>query len=120
MNINRKHRIEDIQKEFSKLFPGLKLAFYKHMHEDHQGSPKSDQYDPDLSISSIQKVAKDGEINIKPSLTIAELENAFEEKLGLHVQVFRRSNRIWLQTSVTDDWTLEKQNSKGLHSIQQS
>ena len=34
----------------------------------------------------------------------------------LNLQVFRKSSDIWLQTSATDHWTLEKQNGKGQRS----
>lgn len=120
MIIDDNKRLEDIQKEFSGLFPGLRLAFYKNKHENHKGSPKAEQYDADMPIANVRNVHNKGELAIAPSMTIAELETAFEDDYGLHVQVFRRSNTLWLQTSVTDDWTLEKQNTKGLHSIQKT
>ena len=43
-----------------------------------------------------------------PQLTVETLESMFEDEFGLHVQVFRKSGETWLQTSVTDHWTLEK------------
>ena len=50
-----------------------------------------------------------------------ELEERFEKDFGLHVQVFRKSGNIWLETSVSDDLTLAQQNEKGKNddSIQQ-
>ena len=39
-----------------------------------------------------------------------------KEKYSLNIQVFRKSADIWLQTSATDHWTLEKQNGKGQRS----
>jgi hypothetical protein len=41
-----------------------------------------------------------------------QLEKQFEEGFGLHVQVFRKSGRTWLETSVTDDLTLVEQQAK--------
>jgi hypothetical protein len=29
------------------------------------------------------------------------------------VQVFRKSGKVWLETTVTDGWTLEEQNLQG-------
>ena len=46
-------------------------------------------------------------------MTVGEFEKIFYEKTSLGVQVFRKSAGIWLQTSSTDSWTLEKQNGKG-------
>ena len=33
-----------------------------------------------------------------------------QEKLKLSAQVFRKSGKIWLETTFTDSWTLKKQN----------
>ncbi|MCB0692400.1 MAG: hypothetical protein KDC16_12200, partial [Saprospiraceae bacterium] len=60
----------------------------------------------------------DGTLKLNSELTVSDFEQMMEKDFGLHVQVFRRSNQLWLQTSATDDWTLEVQNTKGLHSIQ--
>jgi hypothetical protein len=32
---------------------------------------------------------------------------------NLSVQVFRKSAGTWIETSVTDDWTLKQQNDEG-------
>ena len=45
-------------------------------------------------------------------MPVWQLERLFEEDCGLHVQVFRRSGKIWLETSRTDDLTLEQQEAK--------
>jgi hypothetical protein len=42
-----------------------------------------------------------------------QLERLFEEEYGLHVQVFRKSGTVWLETTVSDDLTLEQQEARG-------
>ena len=37
----------------------------------------------------------------------------FGEVYGLGVQVFRKSGNVWLETTVTDSWTLKEQNDQG-------
>jgi hypothetical protein len=32
---------------------------------------------------------------------------------GIHVQLFRKSGKVWINTSVTSSWTLEEQNKQG-------
>lgn len=49
-------------------------------------------------------------------MTVAELEKQFEESYSLYVQVYRKSKELWLQTINTDNWTIAKQNLKGIHS----
>ena len=46
-----------------------------------------------------------------------KVESDFRDLFNLNIQIFRKSKDLWLQTSATDDWSLEKQNSKGLHSM---
>ena len=118
MTINDNSTIREIQAEFSKMFPGLKIEFYRSKHDEFGGSKLSDQLHPDQIIKDIRKVDTEGDITIYPDMTVLVLENLFEEKFGLNAQVFRKSKDIWLQTSVTDHWTLEIQNRKGIHSMQ--
>jgi len=43
---------------------------------------------------------------------VSEVEQLFQDVYGLSVQVFRKSGTIWLETTATDDWTLNKQNDE--------
>lgn len=118
MKINKDNTIKEIKEIFNESYSGLKIEFYKKQHAKYEGSNESDQYDENLTLSEISPKIQSGEIELTSSQTTKEVELAFENLYGLHVQIFRRSNEIWLQTSTTDDWTLEVQNRKGLHSIQ--
>ena len=42
-----------------------------------------------------------------------ELEKIFKDQFGLAVQVFRKSGNLWLETTMTDNWTLQQQNNHG-------
>jgi len=44
---------------------------------------------------------------------VARLEEEFLEKTGLRVRVYRRFCNVWIETTLTNDWTLEQQNSEG-------
>ena len=33
--------------------------------------------------------------------------------LGFSVLMFRNAGNVWIETSLTEDWTLEKQNKEG-------
>lgn len=116
MIIQDSKTIEEIQREFNALYPGLKIEFYRFPHAQFKGSLKDNQYTPDLHLFEIREHHNEGEITISPEMTVEQVEGLFEELYGLHVQIFRKSNRIWLQTSKTDSWTLFEQNRKGLRS----
>lgn len=118
MVIDNNMTIASIQKSFQDMFGGLKIEFYKSSHEDHEGSKAKDQYEADKTIGDIRTAHGAEVITIDPSVSVGELEQKFHDQLGLNVQVFRRSNTLWLQTSKTDDWSLQEQNRKGLASIQ--
>ena len=118
MTIQPDLTITDIQRQFTKVFPGLRLSFYEKAHNSFEGSQAATTYAPTRTLGSIQPALKPGTLTLNPALTVAELEAALEQQFGLHVQVLRRSNQLWLQTTSTDGWTLEVQNRKGLHSSQ--
>jgi len=119
MIIQDSKSIKDIQGEFHQLFPGLKIVFYQVRHDDHEGSEKGMEYINDNKLANIRQRHTEGMIEITHDMTVQQLEQAFEELFGLHIQVFRKSGPVWLQTIHTDDWTLEKQNEKGLETIHQ-
>jgi len=56
---------------------------------------------------------KSGELELNDEMTVGELENSFLEKFWLNVQVSRRSGNLWLETTMTDKWTLKQQNDHG-------
>ncbi len=117
MKLNRITTLQQIQKEFQSQFPGLKLDFYKQPHYSNQGSPKEDLIlDQQQNLGSISPSLVEDEIEFSSDLTVSELENQFETRFSLNVQVSRLSNDLWLQTTATDDWTLAEQNRKGLNS----
>lgn len=116
MIIQDSKTIQEIQYEFHTLYPGLKMEFYRFPHDQFKGSLRDNQYSSEMHLFEIREHHNEGEITINPEMTVKTLEALFEELYGLHVQVFRKSNRIWLQTSKTDSWTLAEQNRKGLRS----
>jgi hypothetical protein len=110
--INDKQKIAAVQKEFNKHFPFLKLEFYSRLHRIGKGSAKGVIADS-TTFGECRKTAAKGILTISPEMTVADLEQAFGNTYGLGVQVFRKSGKVWLQTTITDEWTLEKQNKEG-------
>lgn len=111
--IDSDKKISTIKEEFNHLFPYLKLEFFKHHHRVHFANPKSDLLESDLTLQQVHKKAQSKKVNITEDMPVAELEQLFQEIFGISAQVFRKSGRSWLETSVTDDWTLKRQNEEG-------
>lgn len=118
MQIQDQKTLNQIQEEFSELFPFLKIEFYKERHITGEGSPANEQLDTTLTVGDGRTVQKEGDVKITPDMKVAELEALFQKQYGLNVQVFRRSGDIWLQTTATDSWALSEQNRKGERSTQ--
>ncbi len=113
LTIRPSRLISEIQSEFNKMFPYLKLEFFR------KKTGKRLDYSVNNIIRHNQKLAEgqvqpvDGLIDIQPGMTVKELESHFRNEFSLSVQVFRRSGNVWLETTMTDNWTLKHQNDHG-------
>lgn len=102
-----------IKEEFNAAFPYLKLEFFKHKHGVKGVNPKRDIFESNLNLKTLPKKYVDGFINVTEEMPVGRLEQLFQEQFGLSVQAFRKSGSSWLETSVTDEWTLRRQNDAG-------
>lgn len=118
MQISKERTIAALQQDFQATFPGLQLRFYQRQHAEHEGSPKRSQHPASMTLGALNAELEQGELKLSGDTSVADFERELEQRFALHAQVFRRSNNLWLQTTSTDDWSLETQNLKGLHSIQ--
>lgn len=116
MNISNNLTVQNITDQFNIAFPYLRLEFYHHAHDENHGSTKSDQVNHHTLLGQLNPALQDDDLVLDPGMTVAEFENLMNEKFQLHVQVFRKSADLWLQTTATDHWSLEKQNGKGQRS----
>ncbi len=109
-------KISKIKQEFHHLFPYLKIEFYKTSHKEGQASPKNMIINHNKSIGEIKKAGTTGRIGVSGMMSVNEFEQKFHELFGINVQVFRKSGSSWIQTTVTDNWTLTQQNNKAIES----
>jgi len=113
MNINKNTTTAEVVESFVSAFPYLKLVFYKKSHKHFHGSQKEDEIKENVVLETLNEKIKEGKIEWKGDMSVDKLETLMEKSFGLHVQVFRKSGDIWLQTSKTDHWTLDDQNRNG-------
>lgn len=101
--------VSDFQKEFNRLFPYLKIEFFKTATNKVEGKnykailPLAPSYLVDMKGSSME---------INSSTTVAQLKNLFFETLGVTSLIYRKSGTMWIETSLTEDWTLQRQNNE--------
>jgi hypothetical protein len=119
LNIKMKIIIDDnstlfeIQEEFTKMFPFLRIDFFlKKLTTTALSAHK-------LLKSTAKTIADYGTNDeqksfiITPQMTVSQLEQCFNSEYGISIKVYRNSWRVWLETTVTECWTLEEQNRQG-------
>jgi hypothetical protein len=110
LRINKNSKIRQIQQDFSKRFPYLKIEFFKDKNKDGELTADEMVKDPETTIGSIREMGHDGVFDIDGLTTVKELEKNFLDIFGVYVQVFRKSGSTWLMTTTTDHLTLAEQN----------
>jgi len=105
--------IEDIQKDFAYVFPYLKIEFFRKGTRYRQTKERTITLPITQTLGSVFKNNRRGRLTISDSMTVSELEKLCDEQFGISVQVYRRSGTLWLETSMTDSWTMQQQNDRG-------
>ncbi len=112
LHIESKRTISEIKEEFNATFPFLKLEFFTKPHDVNDASLIREMIKTDPEIEELNNNIKPAVIEFTPYTTVAALETFFREH-GLNVQVFRKSGTVWLETTITDNLTLQSQNALG-------
>lgn len=113
ITINDRRKIFAIQEEFNSVFPYLKLEFFSKPQKSGGAPAKSIMKHSSKTLGECRTIHTKGKITIIPTMTVADLEQSFSDVYGLGIQVLRKSGKAWLETTVTDGWTLEEQNRQG-------
>ncbi|MFN8278468.1 MAG: hypothetical protein U0T84_13370 [Chitinophagales bacterium] len=111
--IHDNRKLRDIQSEFRTYFPYLKIEFFDVPYEPGKAQRRDHLLMPERKVGACRKIHRDGAIEIIPGKTVMQLENEFWSQFGLSVQVFRHSGNVWIETSLTDSWSLKRQNDEG-------
>ena len=89
--INKNSTVEMVQQQFNEQYPFLKIVFLKNIGGfTHRAS-----------------------IRMDPKRTVAELEKDFKQEAGVSIKIYRRSGNVWVESTLTSEWTLEQQNKEG-------
>jgi hypothetical protein len=110
LEINQTKKTNTIKNAFNKEYPFLKLEFFKTKHEINKPSPVNEIIHTNIALGQINPSMKEGNILLSPTLTVGNLEEQFKKEFGLSIQVFRKQNAVWIETTRTDNFTLYRQN----------
>jgi hypothetical protein len=105
--------IGEIQKEFNEAFLFLKIEFFKTRSFSRLDFMAHQIIPSQRKIGEGQQAITDGNIEIREEMKVMELEKIFKDQFSLAAQVFRKSGNLWLETTMTDNWTLQQQNDHG-------
>lgn len=113
LQVNNKITISELQRQFSKEFPYLKIEFFDIPHSSPNKLSKAHLFPPNRLLGVCRKLRNEGIIKISPDDTVEKLETIFWNEFGLSAEVFRRSGNVWIETSLSNSWTLKLQNEEG-------
>ncbi len=105
--------IREVQEEFQKKFPYLKIEFFRNTSKNGSSTIKSQIIPGKMAVGMVRHTHADGALNIDGSRTVEEIENDFQNKFGLSVEIFRKSGNMWIETTLTHHWSLLRQNHEG-------
>ena len=110
IQITRNRSILEVQQDFNRQYPFLKLEFYKNNASDTRLKRQHILSSVPVSHAGL---TRNGNIELNDLMTVGQLENIFRTEFGLSAQVSRKSGTLWLETTMTDGWTLKQQNDHG-------
>ena len=114
LNLQKGGYLRDFQKAFNEVYPYLKIEFYKPSQELQESNlQKHIKHNSLILVNGTEKFKESGQINIDNFRTSAQLEKDFLDNFGLAIKLFRKSGSLWIEITLTDNWTLEKQNEEG-------
>ena len=112
--INDNMNIATVQQLFNEIFPFLKIEFFEKENRVNTVLTKKRIHNSNKKLIEF-KIPQivETEICIHPNMTVTELEKELKKLYKIQTQVFRKSGNIWLETTITDGWTLKEQNNQG-------
>jgi len=111
LQILKGRTVGELQQDFNQAYPFLKVDIFKEINGSNNPIIKQ-RLTRNIDLSAAGKL-KEGALELNDYMTVGQLEQMFREQFGINVQVSRKSGPVWLETTVTDKWTLRQQNEHG-------
>jgi len=108
ITFDKSTKLSKLQSDFQQRFNFLKIEFFREKSESDSKYTANDVLPNTHSIEEVSSGMHKEPIHITGQMKVRDVENDFSEKLGLYVQIFRKSGKVWLITSSTDHLTLDQ------------
>jgi len=116
IEINDNTSLRDIQLVFSNFYPFLRIEFYHNPHKIYEASSEKDLIKSNTTVGKIKSTHVSGLLEILPLSRISDVEDEFQKRFGLSVQVLKMEKKGWEQTTGMDDFTLREVYEMGRNS----
>ena len=116
IEINDTTALREIQVVFSSFYPCLQIKFYSKRHKKYEGSDEVNEIEPNILIGDIKATHVSGVMEILPLYKVSKVEEEFQRRFGISVQILLKEKNTWQQTTGMDDFTLKELNEIGRNS----
>lgn len=99
--------VDNIKEVFNAEYPYLQIELYAIDGEPRKPVPSH------VPIGSYRSMHKTGKMQIHSLHTVAEIENAFDQKLGIKAEILRKRDGFWVRPDEREYLTLRQQNEAG-------
>jgi hypothetical protein len=113
LHINDNRLLREIQMDFSKFYPYLRMEFF---HVSTAGSSSSSEptaISPYVKVGSVRRNHHQGAIYLFPNTTVKDLEDRMNKEFNLGTEIYHYTKAGWLQTDAVDMATLNELNDQG-------
>lgn len=97
--------VSELQAEFNAMFPFLKLEVKAGLAKGN-----TSKY---LLLKQCRRQHNEGEFVVKAQESLQNFIDRLKQEFGLCAEVYRKSGNLWIATSLSNTWTLERQNNEG-------
>ncbi|RMG79550.1 MAG: hypothetical protein D6707_07920 [Bacteroidetes bacterium] len=108
LTIGPETKLKDLKKEFNEQFPVLKLEFFKQPHKEGEGNSIKEKLDPETRVHDLNPQLESFHMEFDENIKVWELEQLLKEKTGLNIQVFYKRGSSWIETTHSDEATLQE------------
>ena len=110
MNIllDKWRKVEDVQAEFNGAYPYLKLCFVN--KGQSQNALAKAAVGASLTFGDLNANIIPYKMEVSDQMAVNELEKIMSAYINIPVKILRKSGNVWLETSITGNWSLAQQN----------
>jgi hypothetical protein len=105
IHIRDNFQVSDLKDRFEKCFQELTIEFFfstKNTLDAVSLAGKNQR------IGDIRRLHVEGDLAIKSWYTVSQVKQEFSDKYGLNIEIYRKENNAWVNSSRMEDLTLRE------------